>query len=184
MKGRIVAWLCVFEWIWHPLYAQYSYVLANDSSGIYLTYDDFVKGRVLHGFPNFKKGYTIWPKGVFSNKDLKLTAPDTSFVYKRSGLWGYTDHKGRLIRVFHENYYKVLCDKGLVVYVTSSPTRVSYYFSKTCDDNIVRLTKRNLMAAYSGQDFFLQKIKRSDKKEWLLWNDIAECYYINNLLSE
>jgi hypothetical protein len=91
-----------------------------------------------------KKTIPYGHKGFSKNKDLELKTPDTTIIYKRSDVWGYTDHKGRLIRVFDNRHYKVLCDKGMIIYIIYSPTKASYHFSKTLNDPIYRLTKKNL----------------------------------------
>jgi hypothetical protein len=165
-------------------FGQTDYSMVNDSAGIYLTYNDFVNGKLTNSFMPYQKGYSLWAKGFFKYKDPELKTPDTSIIYKRSDIWGYTDHKGRLIRTFGNNHYKVLCDKGLIIYIIYSPTSVSYHFSKTLNDTVHRLSRKNLTIAYADNTDLLQKIKSSKKKDWLIWDEKKECYLLNRLFEE
>jgi hypothetical protein len=71
------------------LYAQQAVESPNDSLGFYLTYNDFINGKITHGFPNYKKDYTLWAKGFFTNKDHEIKTSDTSIVYKCDDIWGF-----------------------------------------------------------------------------------------------
>lgn len=168
----------------YSLYAQRAVELHNDSSGFYLTYNDFINGKITHGFPNYKKNYTLWPKGFFTNKDPELKTPDTSIVYKRADIWGYTDHRGQFIRIYKNKHYKVLCDKGLIIYIIYSPTKASYYFSKSINEPIYCLTKKNLLKIYADDKMNIGKIKSTKKKDWLIWDEKQESYLINRLFLE
>jgi hypothetical protein len=166
------------------LIAQSSYSTTNDSAGIYLTYEGFENGKLTNGFKPYQKNYSLWPQGFFKNKDLELKTPDTSIIYKRSDVWGYTDHKGNLIRVFDNRHYKVLCDKGMIIYIIYSPTKASYHFSKTLNDPIYRLTKKNLATVYADNSDLLNRINSIKKKHWLIWDEKKESYFINELFLE
>lgn len=166
------------------LLAQSSYSMTNDSAGIYLTYQNFETGKLTNGFKPYQKSYSLWPQGFFKNKDLELKTPDTTTIYRRSYVWGYTDHKGNLIRVFDNHHYKVLCDKGMIIYIIYSPTRTSYHFSKTLNDPIYRLTKKNLATVYADNPDLLQRINPIKKKHWLVWDENKESYFINELFLE
>jgi hypothetical protein len=163
------------------LHAQRYCSTKNDSAGIYLTYQNYETGKTTNAFKPYQKTYSLWPQGFFKNKDLKLKTPDTTCIYKRSDIWGYTDHKGRLIRVFNNHHYKVLCDKGMVIYIIYSPTRTSYHFSKIPNDPIYRLTKKNLKAVYADNPDLLKRISSIKKKYWLIWVDKKERFLLNVL---
>lgn len=184
MKVKILIYLCLFVLTSNSLYAQYSYTMVNDSAGIYLTFEDFEAGKLTNGFKPYQKNYALWPQGFFKNKDVELITPDTSIVYKRSEIWGYTDHKGNLIRVFDNHHYKVLCDKGLIIYIIYSPTKASYHFSKTLNGTIYRLTRKNLTTIYADNPELLNKINATKKKHWLTWDEKKESYFINELFLE
>lgn len=166
------------------LIAQSSYSKANDSAGIYLTFEDFETGKLTNGFKPYQKNYSLWPQGFFKNKDVELKTPDTTIIYKLPDVWGYTNHKGNLIRVFDNHHYKVLCDNGLIVYIIYSPTKASYHFSKTLNDPINRLTKKNLTAVYADNSDLLNRINSIKKKHWLTWDENKESYFINELFLE
>ncbi|MBS4040683.1 MAG: hypothetical protein KGZ81_08790 [Flavobacteriales bacterium] len=184
MKVRYLIILILFAGFSTTLFAQRSIEMPNDSSGFYLTYNDYVNGKITNGFPNYKKGYTLWPKGFFINKDPELKTPDTSIVHKRADIWGYTDHRGQFIRIFKEKHYKVLCDKGIIIYIIYSPTRTSYHFSKTLNDPIYHLTRKNLTNNYADNSEFLKKIYSTKKNTWLIWDDKKERYFLNKLFLE
>ena len=166
------------------LLAQSSYSMTNDSAGIYLTYQNFETGKLTNGVKPYQRSYSLWPQGFFKNKDLELKTLDTSIIYKRSDVWGYTDHKGNLIRVFDNRHYKVLCDKGMIIYIIYSPTRTSYHFSRILNDPIYRLTKKNLATVYADNSDLLNRINSIKKKYWLIWDEKKEGYFINELFLE
>jgi hypothetical protein len=153
----------------------------HQKAGIYLTFEDFENGKLTYGFNPHQKNYSLWPQGFFKNKDIELKTPDTTIIYKRSDVWGYTDHKGRLIRIFDNHHYKVLCDKGIIIYIIYSPTRTSYHFSKTLNDSIFRLTKKNLATVYADNPDLLNRINSIKKKHWLIWDDKKESLLLNEL---
>lgn len=97
-------------------FAQTYYSIKNDLTGFYLTYDDFINGKITSGVPANKRENILYPHGFFKYKDPELKTPDTTIVYKRSEIWGFYDHRKQLIRVYYDKHYKVLCDKGIVLY--------------------------------------------------------------------
>ncbi len=166
------------------LFVKSSYSMSNDSAGVYLTYEDFKTGKITNGFKPNQKNSTLWPLGFFKNKDIELKTPDTSKVYKRDSIWGYSDHKGRLIRVFNKRHYNVLSDKGLIIYIIYSKTKTSYHFSKTLYAPVYRLTKKNLATVYADNPDLLQKINSIKKKHWLNWDDKKEVFLLNELYAK
>lgn len=165
----------------NPLFAQRSYSMSNDSSGVYATFEDFESGKITNGFKPHQNNYSLWPRGFFKYKDIELETPGATIVYKINSIWGYTDHKERLMRVFNNRHYKVLCDKGLVIYNIYSPIKASYHFSKTLSDPIYRLTKKDLANVYADNPELLQRIDSIKKKHWLRWDKQKECYLLNEL---
>src|SRR5690606_926941 len=115
------------------------------------------------------------------HKDPELKTPDTTIVYKRSEIWGFNDHRGQLIRVYEDRHYKVLCDKGIVLYIIYSPTSASYHFSKSLNEPVYRLTRKNLNTVYADNKVLLEKIKLSKKKEWTIKNEQAEMFGLNEI---
>lgn len=166
------------------LLAQSSFSMTNNSAGIYMTYEDFEIGELTNEFKSYQSNTFLLTQGFFEKKNLLLKTPDTTIIYKRSDIWGYTDHKGCLMRVYNKQHYKVLCDKGLIIYIIYSPTRTSYYFSKTLNDPICRLTRKNLTTIYADNTEILQKIHHTKKKHWLIWDENKDIYFINKLFLE
>ncbi|MFD2034585.1 hypothetical protein ACFSKL_07285 [Belliella marina] len=166
----------------NDLLAQNHHSTLDNSAGIYMTYEDFERGESMNGFTPYQKNHTIWPQGFFKYKDIELKTPDTTVVYKRSDIWGYKDHKGSLIRVFNNRHYKVLCDRGMIIYIIYSPTRTSYHFSRTLSDEVFHLTKKNLVAAYADSPDLLHRIDSIKKKHWLVWDDRNEYFLLNKLM--
>lgn len=153
-------------------------------TGFYLTYDDFIKGKITNGVPANKKENILYPQGFFKYKDPELKTPDTTIVYKRSEIWGFNNHKGQLIRVHEDKHYKILCDKGVVLYIIYSPTSASYHFSKSLNKPIYRLTRKNLNAVYADNKELLDKIKLSKKKEWRIKNEQTEMFGLHQFFEE
>jgi hypothetical protein len=72
----------------------------------------------------------------------------------------------------------------MIIYIIYSPTKASYHFSKTLNDPIYRLTKKNLTTVYADNTEILQKIHPIKKKYWLIWDEKKESYFINELFLE
>jgi hypothetical protein len=162
---------------------QKPYFIANDSAGIYKTFEDFQKGYLLHSMPVHKSCHTIWPQGFFIHKDIELKTPETSMVVCRDNIWGYVDHKDRLIRVFNHRHFMVLCDKGMVIYIIYSPTSVAYYFSKDLHEPIYHLNQHNLLKVFADNPTFCFKVKNTPRKYYLFWDDRNDMYLLNELLA-
>ena len=165
-------------------FAQSYYSIKNNLSGFYLTYDDFVNGKIVDGFPTKKEGYTLYPRGLFKYKAPELKTPDTTIVYKRSEIWGFNDHRGQLVRVYKDKYYKVLCDKGIVLYAIYSNTSASYHFSKSLNEPVYRLTRKNLYDVYADNKELMEKIRLSKKEEWMIENKQRESYLLNEIFMD
>jgi len=183
MKTRNLTTLIIFLVIsnCNTSFAQTYYSIKNDLAGFYLTYDDFINGKITNGVPTNKREYILYPQGGFKHKDPELKTPDTTIVYKRSEIWGFNDHRGQLIRVYEDRHYKVLCDKGIVLYIIYSPTSASYHFSKSLNEPVYRLTRKNLNTVYADNKVLLEKIKLSKKKEWTIKNEQAEMFGLNEI---
>ncbi len=163
--------------------AQRSFFLANNSAGIYKTFSDFQNGYPQQSMPAHTHQYSIWPRGFFTYDGIKINTPDSTFNLPVKDIWGYTDHKGRLIRIFEEKQFKVLCDKGIIVYITYSPTRVAYYFSESLDAPIHRLKQKELLKVYEKDSLLSLRIKNTHKKHYLIWNDKEQMYFINQMFN-
>ena len=100
--------------------------IKTDSCGVYNTYQDYIEHHFAYAIPVHRNAFTIWPQGFFINKDIELKTPNTTIVYKRADVWVYTDHRGRVIRMFNGNHYRIMCENGLIIYHNYSPTKTSY----------------------------------------------------------
>ncbi|WP_205623553.1 bile acid:sodium symporter family protein [Anditalea andensis] len=165
-------------------YSQTSSYTLSDSSGIYVTYDDYLRQELNYIFPSNRKGYTLWPKGFIAYKDLKLSTPLHSEIIKASTFWGYKDHKGRLVRSFNNRHYKVLEIGGMIIYHIYSPTRNAYYFSKSLHHDIYKLSNKNLLKVYSDEPAFLKNLSVLKKNKWLEWDEKRQCNRLNGLWKE
>lgn len=164
-------------------FAQTYYSIKNDLAGFYLTYNDFANGGIINGVPTNKREYILYPQGFFKYKDPELKTPNKTIVYKRSEIGGFNDHRGQLIRTYEDRYYKVLCDKGIVLYIIYSPTSASYHFSKSLNEPVYRLTRKNLNAVYADNKVLLEKIKHSKKKKWTIKNEQTEMFGLNEIFT-
>ena len=120
-------------------------------------------------------------KGFFRHKDIALKSPDTTIVFRRSDIWGYADHKGRLMRIFNNRHFKVLCDKGFIIYNIYSPTKKSYFFSKNLNSPIYKLNSKNLNTVFCSMPEFIHKLNTSQRKMWMTRKVNTDCYFINEL---
>jgi hypothetical protein len=88
------------------------------------------------------------------------------------------------MRIFNHHHYRVICEKGLIMYIIYSPTRTSYHFSKELNQPIFRLTRKNLYAQFTDKPEIIQKIKATQRKHWFIWDDNNEQYILNKLFIE
>jgi len=159
--------------------SQHHYTVTSNLAGVYYSYNDFKNGNISDGFPLYKKEHTLWPKGFFVFKDAVIKTPDTSINYKLSDIWGYTNHKGQLIRVYENKHYKVVCGEELIIYVIYSPTKVSYHFSKSINEPIYRLSKNNIRREFKDNPELVKSINSIKRKYWLMRYHKNNCFLID-----
>jgi hypothetical protein len=150
-----------------------------NEAGIFKTYQDFRNGQVHRPFKSYNANTIIWPRGFFKSGDLSIQTPDTSLIVNSTKIWGYIDHRNYLIRTFEGRHFKVVCDAGLIIYILYSPLSNAYYFSRTYDKPIYRLSKGSLSLVFNEKKELLDKLNAMGKKNWVTPHCSGEYLMIN-----
>ena len=124
---------------------------ALKSNGVYLSSADFINGTLTLAFDKedklkFKENYKLV---------LGVETPDTTFNFLYDEIWGYRK-KGTDWRIFNDEFYQLsYTDKIFIYTLAGSP---SLYFSKSVTTPLHELTRKNLIAVYNSNAFFVEKI--------------------------
>ena len=73
----------------------------------------------------FTETLLLFDHKVFVNKDIKLNTPSSIIVHPRTDVWAYNDHRGRVIRMFNGNHYRIICENSLIY------SKVIVFFKKS-----------------------------------------------------
>ena len=84
---------------------------------------------------------------------------------------------------FNQNYY--LNEDGTVFYSSTNklikPNKQHLFCLKTTDDQIRKISLKNLYKAVYGRPFCIDQICNLDKQEWKVVDDTEGLYYVSNL---
>jgi len=124
---------------------------ALKSNGVYLSSEDFMDGKLTLPFNKedrlkFKENYRLV---------LGVKTPDTTFTFLYDEIWGY--RKGGIDwRIFNDEFYQLAYAEKICIY--TFPGSPSLYFSKSLTMPLHELTRKNLIAVYNSNVFFVEKI--------------------------
>ena len=153
----------------HNLFAQ------KDSSGIYLTADDF-KNRKLSYAINYKtEKHKIKTYLLFNGNTIKVKHQGNTYDLKKSETYGYQDTKGREYRFIGETEYTILNPgEQLLLYFYQHPAHSAkeagkyapaYFFTADAAGMPQPLTKANLKAAFPDNHSFHDKLDAQFKND-------------------
>ncbi|GAB3714105.1 hypothetical protein GCM10027592_53640 [Spirosoma flavus] len=90
-----------------------------------------------------------------------------------SGLWGCQETGGVRRRLYLGNFYEVVQEKNVVIYRQADFDGSSgdhYFFSKNPDSDILYLSRRNLLTAFSDQSCMQDVVSHLPRQDWFKTN--------------
>jgi hypothetical protein len=126
-------------------------------SGIYLTGKDFSAHKIT--WPQHKEAnYKLRLNEVIYKPFVQVKQEDVLLRISKDSIFGYRDKDNISYRFFQKKKYTITDeDEPILIYKTESftgpkgaATITRYYFSKDVDSPVERLTKVNLIRAFSG----------------------------------
>jgi hypothetical protein len=147
----------------------------KDSSGVYITADDF-KNRKLSYAINYKtEKHKIKTYVLFKGNTIKIRHQGITYDLKKSETYGYRDTKGREFRFIGEAEYTILNPgEQLLMYVYQHPAHSgkeadkyppTYFFTIDAAGMPQPLTKANLKAAFPDNHTFHDKMDAQFKND-------------------
>ncbi|MBD2701401.1 hypothetical protein IC229_12180 [Spirosoma sp. BT702] len=91
-----------------------------------------------------------------------------------NGLWGCQETGGARRRLYLGNFYEVVQEKNVVIYRQADFDGSSsdhYYFSKNPDSDILYLSRRNLIMAFSGETCMQNVVSHLPRNDWFKINN-------------
>ena len=131
---------------------------SKSADGLYLKPEDFKNQDVKE---RLAPGDRLQINSFFGGSDIKLVRKGQNTTFAKSDLFGYR-FKGKDYRFFKDGEYEIADTVGFYLYKRKELTagrkgqvpQTVYYFSKSAESELVRLTIGNLNKAYQEQDKF------------------------------
>lgn len=163
----------------------------KDSSGVYMTAQDFLQGKMAYAINCKKEKHRINPHDFLNQKCIKVVHRDSVYMIDKKDIYGVRLCNGSTYRYFQNIFYPVLNPKEpILIYKIipaqspkTYPKTVNYYFSKDAASPIEKLTSENLKNAFPENAVF-QKFLREffgNGEDLFAWDDNNGCYKINML---
>lgn len=181
-------WTCCLLIFTQNLFAQ------KDSSGMYMTADDFKNRKLSYGINYKTEKHKINTYVLFKGNALRVKHQGRTYNLKKSEIYGYRDTKGREYRFVGEVEYTILNPREqLLIYVYQHLAHsgkeadkyvAAYYFTTDAAGMPLALTKENLKAAFPVYHKFHDALDANFKNDKELYaNDsFHKMYKLNWLL--
>jgi len=106
--------------------------------------------------------HALWSDSIIVNTHTE------KFIFSSEKIWGYRDKDCMVYRNYADDFYKLEQAGGMVIYSQSlSPfgdfVFTFYFFSKTLDSPIFKLTHKNLVKEFAGNKCFLEEVEKKIK---------------------
>lgn len=147
-----------------------SAVAQQDSSGVYLTSNDFQNGKLDYAINCKTQKHKIKLKEFFSRPFIVVVHNDSSYTLPKNEVYGYRDCDENSYRFVDEKVYKILNPFETIViyryfvYIPRDPV-VDYFFSKGNTGTVEELTKVNLKRAFPDNHKFHELLDLSFKDQ-------------------
>lgn len=132
----------------------------KDSSGIYLTAQDFQQRKLSYAINYKKEKHKIKDNFLFNADKIVVKHKSETYALLKSDTYGYRNTRGVEFRFIDNKEYKVLNpDQSLLIYFYQHPAhggkdisrglyQPEYYFSKDAASPLQDLTLNNVKAAF------------------------------------
>jgi hypothetical protein len=162
---------------------------AKNIQGIYMTAEDFAKGKLSYSGDCNNKGIKAHLKNFWDDAPyLELWYNGKQTTLQKNSVYGYKDCDGNVYRFCNNQTYK-LVEAGCV-YIYSHEYNVTqtkgfkvvtnYYFSSTAGGDINRLNFANLAAAYEKNGKFVAALEKY-RDSLTAFDDTHKTFFVNYL---
>jgi hypothetical protein len=182
---------------WFVLFFATAARAQYDSSGIYLSVDDYRKGKLTLAVncQATKKEKLKLNEGLGSKPYVSVRHAGRNDHFDKSKIFGYKDCKKGVSRFFKEEDYLILNTSEMVLYSRKKPISLGkggftvvtvYYFSATDVDPIFQLTRTNLAKVYSENRKFSSSLdyRFSSNKELIEFDTSNHIYKVAEVYKE
>lgn len=163
----------------------------KDSSGVYMTAQDFLQGKMAYAINCKMEKHRINPHDFFNQKCIKVVHRDSVYMIDKKDIYGVRLCDGSTYRAFENIFYPVLnLKEHILIYKIipaqspkTYPKTVNYYFSKDAASPIEKLTYENLKNAFPENPLFQKFLHEffGNGENLFVWDDNNGCYKINVL---
>lgn len=166
----------------------------KDSSGIYLTAQDFQNQKLSYGI-NYKTEKHKIDDWLFLNgSQVKVKHKGMEIMLEKAEVYGYKNTRGETFRFVNDIAYQVLnSGESILLYkrtVQTSPLvnptvreEEHYYFSKDAASPVIDLTIANLKRTYKNDVRFIKTIEKYFQKdeELVSYDSKRQVYTVSRL---
>ena len=164
----------------------------TDSSGIYLSSQDFKNNRIAYAINCKTESHKIKLNDFFGKPYITVIHFDSSYKLFKKEIFGFKTCDGQVVRflgkkelVLLNPLESILIYRNEVTHPAKGKTNVTnYYFSKDAISKVEKLTIKNVKKAFPGNQLFHQKIDSLFKynTELAQYDDINKTYKLNWVL--
>lgn len=164
----------------------------KDSSGIYLTAEDFSNKKLTYAVDCRKEKHKIKLNDFFMKSYVTVIHNGVSYDLNKSDIYGYKSCDGRIIRFLGKKELSLLnVGEAIAIYRydVAKPPRgktnvTNYYFSKDAKSPVLQLTMSNLKTSFSDSPSFVEEVEQLFKynTELAQYDALHKMYKLNWLL--
>ena len=160
------------------------------SSGLYLTYDDFINHKLSYD------GSRMVLNNPFRSKTVTVVADNKKKDMFKNDVYGFQNSKKEDYRFINNESYKIVDTASFYIYYTYKQEEINkgkglvktdeYFFSVKGNSTVYLLTIGNLKKAFAGNDKFHYLIDATFKtdKDLLAYDDYLKTYKIKYLYNQ
>jgi len=162
------------------------------TSGIYLTADDFLNGKLTSEGERDSSSHNINLHDSFFGKPyIDVTHNGENRRYPKSEIWGYRDFDGKFYRFVDNDAYEIREAGKLFIYSVNrlvtgrkGASEPVYYFSVGPAASVVPLTVTNLKMAFPENHRFHDYLDMAFRSDWDLtrFDKFHNMYRVNHFL--
>ena len=161
----------------------------NDSSGIYLSGNDFNQSKLYLAIDCKTEAHKIKLNDFFGKNYITVIHKDSAYKLYKSNIFGYRTCDGQIVRFLKKRELVLLNPtESILIYrneVTKPPkgrTNVTnFYFSKDASSPVLMLTMSNVKKAYPENHVFHEKLDALFKynTELAFYDEFHKMYRLN-----
>lgn len=161
-----------------------------ECSGVYLTANDFVAGKLLPATDGRPRPGTA-EENVLNSKYIFVNQLGRHYKMNTRDVYALRSCEGKIVRIYNEGYYTLLNpgENILIYLVICNPVSKGnvltrkYYFSKDAGSGIEQLTLDNLKAVFRDNHAFDKAVEAqfSADRDLYAYDNLYKCYRLNSV---